>query len=144
MEPHVEPDCRFCLANGLLDDAPLFGNDSRYFLASADPVLQHGGMIVPRRHSVTPFELTEAEWRDTFALLTEAKSFLRCHPAPMAIRLAGTSDGSVARQSTTPICTSSRASLTSLWPARASAPPEATGEPAAGTVTAAPGISSIA
>ena len=76
MDAHTEPDCRFCLANGLLHEAPLFGNDSCYFLASADPVLQHGGMIVPRRHSVTPFELTEAEWRDTFALLAEAKTWL--------------------------------------------------------------------
>jgi histidine triad (HIT) family protein len=76
MEPPAEPDCRFCLANGLLVDAPLFGNDSCFFLGSKDAILSHGGMIIPRRHVTTPFELNEAEWRDTFALLNEAKAHL--------------------------------------------------------------------
>jgi diadenosine tetraphosphate (Ap4A) HIT family hydrolase len=76
MDSDVEPDCRFCLANGLLVDGPQFGNDSCYFLASADPILPHGGMIIPRRHTVTPFELNEVEWHDTFALLADAKAHL--------------------------------------------------------------------
>lgn len=76
MGPDVESGCRFCRDNGLLDDEPLFSNGSCYFLASTDPVLQQGGMIIPHRHATAPFELTEAEWSDTFALLMEAKAHL--------------------------------------------------------------------
>lgn len=79
MASDVEPGCRFCLDNGLLDDEPLFGNGTCYFLTSADPVLQRGGMIIPHRHVTTPFDLTEAEWSDTFALLAQAKTHLDAH-----------------------------------------------------------------
>jgi histidine triad (HIT) family protein len=69
------PGCRFCLGNDLLHDVPLFSNQACYFLASADPVLQHAGMIIPLRHAATPFELDATEWRDTFDLLEKAKAY---------------------------------------------------------------------
>ncbi|GLQ57389.1 HIT family protein [Devosia nitrariae] len=74
--PHSVPGCQFCLANDLLNDAPLFTNRTCYFLASADPLLQHAGMIIPFRHAATPFDLGEVEWRDTFDLLEKAKVHL--------------------------------------------------------------------
>lgn len=73
---HAVLGCPFCLGNDLLDDAPLFSNRTCFFLASADPVLQHAGMIIPFRHAATPFDLDEVEWRDTFDLLEEAKAYL--------------------------------------------------------------------
>lgn len=33
-------------------------------------------MIIPFRHSATPFELDGEEWRDVFGLLLQAKSYL--------------------------------------------------------------------
>ncbi|KRA45614.1 HIT family protein [Devosia sp. Root635] len=72
--------CRFCLDNRLLADAPLFANDTCYFLESIDPVLTHAGMIVPFRHSDSPFDLTADEWRDAFELLHRA----RVHLSPAA------------------------------------------------------------
>lgn len=75
----AQPECRFCLGNGLLHDAPLFANDSCYFLASKDPILPHAGMIIPFRHSVAPMELTPTEWADTFDLLKKATEHLSPH-----------------------------------------------------------------
>ena len=74
--PHSVPGCRFCVANDLLNEDPLFSNPTCYFLASADPVLQHAGMIIPFRHAATPFDLDEVEWRDTFDLLEKARDYL--------------------------------------------------------------------
>lgn len=71
-----DPHCQFCLGNGLLFDTPLFANNTCYFLASADPVLPHAGMIIPFRHSATPFELNADEWRDAFDLLQQARAHL--------------------------------------------------------------------
>lgn len=75
-----EPGCRFCLGNALLASTPLFSNETCYFLASADPILPHGGMIIPFRHTATPFELDPDEWLGTFDILARAKA----HLAPAA------------------------------------------------------------
>ena len=75
-----EPGCRFCLGDGLLSSEPLFSNDTCYFLKNADPILQHGGMIIPFRHSLSPFELDPDEWLGTFDMLARA----RAHLAPAA------------------------------------------------------------
>ena len=71
-----EPNCRFCLANGLLADQPIFQNATSYFLASNDPVLLHGGMIIPFRHHASPFELDAEEWLGTQDLLAKARAHL--------------------------------------------------------------------
>jgi histidine triad (HIT) family protein len=75
-----EHGCRFCLGNRLLASTPLFSNDTCYFLESADAILPHGGMIIPFRHSATPFELAPDEWLGTFDMLTR----VRVHLAPAA------------------------------------------------------------
>lgn len=71
-----EPGCRFCLGNGHLSDEPLFSNETCYFLQSADPILPHGGMVIPFRHIANPFELNPDEWLGTFDMLTRAKVHL--------------------------------------------------------------------
>lgn len=73
------PACRFCLANGLLVDSPLFSNRSFYFLASIDPGLPLAGMVVPFRHAETPFDLTAAEWGDLGDMLARAREHLAAH-----------------------------------------------------------------
>lgn len=73
----AEPGCRFCLGNGLLVDEPVFANASHYFLGSIDPLLPVAGMIVPYRHSETPFTMTPTEWRDLGVVLDRAKGAFR-------------------------------------------------------------------
>lgn len=72
----AEPGCRFCIDNGLLDEEPLFSNETCFFIGSRDPILPHAGMIIPFRHTTDPFSLDEAEWRDTFVLLGRARQHL--------------------------------------------------------------------
>lgn len=68
--------CRFCMDNGLLADAPVFETGQFYVLMSHDPALQHAAMVIPRRHSTSPFEMTAAEWTDLPAALDGARQAL--------------------------------------------------------------------
>jgi histidine triad (HIT) family protein len=92
----AEPGCRFCLDNQLLAETPLFANQTCYFLESDDPVLPHAGMIIPFRHSATPFELNADEWRDAFDLLQRARAHLS--PAEADGYTIGWNVGAVAGQ----------------------------------------------
>ncbi len=67
-------DCRFCLANDLLVDSPLFSNASFYFLASIDPGVPIAGMIIPFRHAESPFDLNAAEWQDLGDMLERTRA----------------------------------------------------------------------
>ena len=69
-----EPQCRFCLENGLLVDEPIFVNDMFYMLGSIDPMVPVAGMIIPRRHSETPFEMNDQEWSALGPSLIQAKA----------------------------------------------------------------------
>ncbi|WP_224702815.1 HIT family protein [Devosia aquimaris] len=75
----VEPGCRFCLANALLIDKPIFQSDAFYMLGSIDPMVPIAGMVIPRRHSQTPFEFTDAEWSAFGAALAMAKNHFASH-----------------------------------------------------------------
>lgn len=66
-------DCPFCLQNKILRGEILLENKNTYLVASIDPVLAAAGMIIPKRHISTPFELSKDEWVDTFNLLIETK-----------------------------------------------------------------------
>lgn len=70
-----KPGCRFCLENDLLVDTPIFGNAAFYFLASIDPMVPVAGMIIPRRHSETPFEMNQAEWTHFGEMLNDARGY---------------------------------------------------------------------
>lgn len=72
----MSPECPFCMANRSGKDQPVFANETCFFLKSTDEVLQHSGMIIPFRHVSSPFDLTPAEWIDTFDLLIRAKAHL--------------------------------------------------------------------
>jgi len=75
----AQPGCRFCLANDLLVDKPLFSNASFFFLASIDPGVPVAGMIVPFRHAETPFDLNPDEWRDLGDMLQRARDHFAAH-----------------------------------------------------------------
>lgn len=65
--------CRFCRENGLLIDAPLLETKHFYLLASRDPDLPLASMIVPHRHSESPFEMSPDEWSDFNAALAATR-----------------------------------------------------------------------
>ena len=52
------------------------------FVQQPEPVLIGSGLIIPRRHRETPFDLTPEEWEETFALLQRAKALLDREFAP--------------------------------------------------------------
>jgi histidine triad (HIT) family protein len=79
MTDSPEPGCRFCLANRLLVDEPLFQTDTFYMLGSIDPMIPVAGMVIPRRHSVTPFEMTAEEWTGFSEALAQAKAHFADH-----------------------------------------------------------------
>ena len=68
------PGCRFCLGNRLLVDTPILQTEHFFMLGSIDPMVPIAGMIIPKRHSETPFELKAQEWADFGNALTAARA----------------------------------------------------------------------
>jgi len=54
----------------------VLANEHALFLAGAEPVLVGSGIIVPRVHRATVFDLTREEWMATYDLLQQAKVLL--------------------------------------------------------------------
>jgi len=51
-------------------------NDYAIFIQTEQPILIGSGLIIPRSHRETVFDLTEAEWCETYTLLQEVKTLL--------------------------------------------------------------------
>ena len=73
----VVPGCRFCRANGLLDDTPEPVTPGIFLLGSLDPTMPQSAMIVPDRHVETPFELTAEDWARMPRALAAARTRLQ-------------------------------------------------------------------
>ena len=89
-------DCPFCLP--LVEHQNIvFAHEHGYFLQGEEPVLIGSGIIVPRRHRETVFDLTPEEWAAAYELLGQAKAYLdrRCKPAGYTV---GWNSGAVAGQ----------------------------------------------
>jgi diadenosine tetraphosphate (Ap4A) HIT family hydrolase len=67
-------DCSFC--EGVEPSSILIEGNLCYFMDTGDPVLIGGGMILPRAHRETAFDLTKQEWEETQHLLEQAKTML--------------------------------------------------------------------
>ena len=65
--------CPFCTIE---PEEILLTGEHCLFMATGDPVLIGSGMIVPRAHRETVFDLTPDEWSETFGLLVEARALL--------------------------------------------------------------------
>jgi diadenosine tetraphosphate (Ap4A) HIT family hydrolase len=73
--------CPFC--SPALDQTwVILENVHCLFLQQPEPVLIGSGIIIPRQHRETVFELTAEEWNATFSLLIQAKAWLDQHYAP--------------------------------------------------------------
>lgn len=68
--------CRFCEANTLLDDTPIYRDDRFYILQSIGTDRADAVMIIPHRHVVTPFDMWPEEWAQMPDALEAAKRHL--------------------------------------------------------------------
>lgn len=72
-------DCPFCALDEFRD-SDLFIETNHCLFASngfeAPDVLPGSGIVIPKTHRETPFELTPDEWSDTRVLLTGAKAVI--------------------------------------------------------------------
>jgi len=71
--------CPFCTIDA---EEILLTGELCLFVDTRDPILVGSGMIVPRAHRETVFDLTAAEWSETLMLLHQARALLdgRYHP----------------------------------------------------------------
>lgn len=72
-------------------------NDYGFFVQKPQAVLEGSGLIIPKRHRETVFELTKKEWEATYELLQEVKKYLEKHFQPEGYNI-GWNCGSVGGQ----------------------------------------------
>ena len=68
--------CRFCRDNHLLTDDPVHHTQHFYVLLSNDAALPAATLVIPHRHSQSPFEMTQEEWADLPNALAAARTAL--------------------------------------------------------------------
>lgn len=68
--------CLFCSIENDLEQKIIISNEHCMFLQRSQEVLIGSGVIVPKVHRETLFDLSENEWTATFELLKEAKVYL--------------------------------------------------------------------
>ena len=68
-------NCRFC--NRLADQTEtILENDLCVFLQKEESVLIDSGLIIPRAHRETVFDLTPSEWSALYDMIHQAKTLL--------------------------------------------------------------------
>ncbi len=69
--------CPFCLSNNLLKGKVVY-QDSLFYAISPDVegIIYAGIMIVPIRHSESPFELSKEEWMHIHMILPKLKKYI--------------------------------------------------------------------
>ncbi|WP_430006702.1 HIT family protein [Metabacillus idriensis] len=72
----MEELCPLCNPEMIEDQQAVLSNEHCSFLQMPQKVLKGSGLIVPKEHRPTVFDLTEEEWHATFRLLLEVKKLL--------------------------------------------------------------------
>lgn len=78
-------DCEFCNLDNFRDADVFVEGDLTFFATNAfeqTAVLPGGGIVCPRAHRESPFELTPREWADTQTTLRRAKELLDARLRP--------------------------------------------------------------
>lgn len=77
-------DCILCNLELDSEQKIVLENDTCYFIQkkSEQHVLEGSGLIIPKRHCVTVFDLNNKEWEDTKNLLQQAKKLLDLKYSP--------------------------------------------------------------
>lgn len=68
--------CEYCNPEIRSDQNVLFSNGSCLFLQLTEQEIKGSGIIVPKKHKETLFDLSKEEWNDTYLLLKEVKEYL--------------------------------------------------------------------
>lgn len=94
--------CPFCLVisgevKGHAGSQVVLENEHCLFLQEPQPVLIGSGVIIPREHRETVFDLTGDEWAATLSLLMRVKAFLDATYQPQGYNV-GWNSGRVAGQ----------------------------------------------
>lgn len=72
--------CPYCHIENVPEQRVILENESCRFLQMPQSVLIGSGVIVPKAHRETVFDLTPDEWHDTYTLLQDVKAYLdRAH-----------------------------------------------------------------
>lgn len=73
-----DANCPLCNPHKDKEQNIVLENETCYFLQhnKHQGVLEGSGLIVPKKHHIDAFELTQEEWNDTHELLQEAKKVL--------------------------------------------------------------------
>src|SRR5690606_930695 len=74
--------CPFCFTKSDQQQQIVLSNEYCYFLQVPQKVLMGSGLIVPKEHRETVFDLTPDEWQATYSLLQEVKALLDEQYAP--------------------------------------------------------------
>lgn len=95
-------DCVFCHVNLVSTQKVIFTNDHCMFLQldtsrNVGSILEGAGVIVPKVHRETVFDLTQSEWNATYELLQEVKDYLDANHQPDGYNL-GWNSGAVGGQ----------------------------------------------
>ncbi|MEK4520946.1 MULTISPECIES: HIT family protein [unclassified Psychrobacillus] len=69
-------DCPFCHLDLIDNQKVVLENENCMFIQVPQEILIGSGLIIPRAHRETVFELTEQEWTATKYLLKEAKDYI--------------------------------------------------------------------
>lgn len=69
-------NCIFCSIENDIEQKIVLSNKHCIFLQKPQEVLIGSGVIIPKEHRNTVFDLSENEWKSTFQLLQEVKEHL--------------------------------------------------------------------
>ena len=89
--------CPFCYLEHNERQLVVLENEHCQFLQEPQEVLIGSGIIIPKEHRETVFDLTEDEWTATFSLLKQVKELLNAEYEPQGYNI-GWNSGSVAGQ----------------------------------------------
>ena len=89
--------CPFCHLGQNEEQPVVLENEHCQFLQEPQEVLIGSGIIIPKEHRETVFDLTEEEWTATFSLLQQVKELLDAEYESQGYNI-GWNSGSVAGQ----------------------------------------------
>lgn len=89
--------CPFCHLEPREQSLVVLENEHCQFLQESQEVLIGSGIIIPKEHRETVFDLSEDEWLATFLLLKQVKALLDAEYKPQGYNV-GWNSGSVAGQ----------------------------------------------
>ena len=89
--------CPFCCLENNKRQQVVLENEHCLFLQEPQEVLIGSGIIIPKEHRKTIFDLTEDEWTATYSLLQQVKELLDAEYEPQGYNI-GWNSGSVAGQ----------------------------------------------